>query len=287
MRNTVLVFLFFFIPFLVLAQSNEIEKEMYRYHKTKTLKWANKQDPNKVEILFIDDYDQSDFPSSDILKFKNLKHLIVNGRSLARANSKEIKDPVVLDIDATALLSLGKLEYLQLSKFDFRTFPKELTKLENLTALGLNNCIIEAVPAEISNMKNLKGLFLRQNRISDLPSELKALEQLEIVDLCNNKLTSIPKVLKELTNLESIYLANYNGVKSDAYTWDWPVILEVNYMDYVNNIGQLNELLRLPNLENLHLHVNSSGIKKNVKGLIHNIVAAKKIVWQAVDCGCG
>jgi len=269
------------------GQSIDIEKVMYRYHKTKTLKWANKQDPASVEILFLDNFDQSTFPTPDILKFSNLKHLIVHGRSLVKANSKEIKDPVKLVIDENALVGLKKLEYLQLSKFDFRTFPKEICALENLKGLGLNNCIIENIPSEISKMKNLQGIFLRQNRLAELPKGLEELSQLKVIDLCNNGFTTFPEQLLRMPFLESIYLANYNGIKTEPFTWDWPVELSINNIDYEMYAGELNELLSRPKLKKLHLHVNNSKIKKAVKATIKNPVASKKIVWQSIDCGCG
>jgi len=287
MRRHFVLLLTLFLVLVASAQKNPIEKEMYRYHKTKTLKWAKKQKAEKVEILFIDDYDNSVFPTEDILRFPNLKHLIINGRSLVEANKKEIKDPVILNIDQAALASLQKLEFLQLTKFDFRKFPMAILELQNLKALGLNNCILETIPEEIRKMKNLQGLFLRQNRLTKLPTTLALLNQLEVIDLCNNSFIDVPICLKKIPSLEIIYLANYNGVKAEPYTWDWPVELGVNVINYSTDKTALNELLALPKLKALHLHVNNSKIKKEVKGTITNEAHAKKISWQSIDCGCG
>jgi Leucine-rich repeat (LRR) protein len=288
LKSSIVFFsILFFVCLKTTGQSVDVEKEIFRYHQNKNIHWANKQVPEEVEILYLNNYNDSEFPNEDILKFKNLKHLIVEARPLVLKINGEIHDPVEIKINEESLTQLHHLEYLQLSRFDFRTFPIGLTKMERLKGLSLSSCIIKDIPEEISNLKNLEGLFLRQNDLEDLPLEIANLNRLKVLDLCNNSFNSIPPSVLKIPNIETVYLANYNGVRTDPFSWDWPVNLNVNLIDYPNEINNLKDLLSTPSMKKIHLHVNNSSIKKASKLKLANKILAKKILWQSIDCGCG
>lgn len=268
------------------AQYREVEKEVFRYHKTKTLEWANKQNPDNVELLYVKDYQDEYFPNEAILKFKNLKHLIVEGREMKLSLKSEVMDPHLVKIDLEKLKQLQQLEHLQLRKFDFRTFPKALTNVDNLKTLSVNNCLVKSIPSEIGNMTNLEGLFLRQNQLKSLPLELKSLSKLKVLDLTNNNFSSLDPVLLSLNQVESLYIGNYLGVNKKAFSIEWPVELQVNEINFLDQLKLLKVILQNEKTKQVHIQVANAKIKRTIKDQLSNKKLAKKIVWQSFDCGC-
>ncbi len=285
--STLILFLLlqFGIAQSVEGQVADVEKILFKNNNRKNLKWADKQNPDEVKILYIKDYDDEIFPNEEILKYKNIEHIYVAARPLLIHVNDSMREPLKIVIDTVRLASLSNLSYLRMEQFDFRSFPTELTIVRSLIGLALNNCLIERLPTEINRFTQLEGLFLRQNRLSSIP-RLSMLKRLKVLDLCNNSIEIVPD-LSENKALEEVYLANLNGLRESPYTWTWPVKLNVNMVDYQQQITALVNLLKLPRILKLHLYSSKPSDKRDIKSAIGDKTLIKKIIWQPYDCGCG
>jgi flavin-dependent dehydrogenase len=128
--------------------------------------------------------------------------------------------PVILKNNMTEIILAG----LNISEF-----PTELTFLDNLQVLNLNDNKIKLIPHSINLLSRLRELYLRNNDIDIYPSELNQLINLEILRLSYNNIKTLDinlPILKELCltgnelenitslelckNLEKIYMSENN-----------------------------------------------------------------------------
>lgn len=156
---------------------------------------------------------------------------------LQRAKRPFLKELKLVNFSLTDVPSsvwmATRLHELDLSKNRLRTLPRELTQLENLSALYLNENEIEELDPEIfDGLNNLEILEVAQNMIRDIPvrlclhhpfiqhldfsnnkldkipGELTMLPELTYLNLSNNYIQVIPKTIKNLQNLEDFKIAN-------------------------------------------------------------------------------
>src|ERR1017187_4240892 len=191
-----LLFVFFFLLLdYSFSQNNHSEKEMYQFPKHPTLQKAlKKKHPEKVKYIHIEEYDDSIFPNNDILKFKNVEHIIVYGKQrLRKTKCDTLQKLTNIRIDKNKLSQLTNLKYLQFAYIYFGGFPVELCFLKQLKGLSISFCFIDSIPKEITNLKSLEVLELRLNNIKFLPKEIATLNNLLILDLTNNSITKLPE----------------------------------------------------------------------------------------------
>lgn len=142
---------------------------------------------------------------------------------------------------------------------NIKKFPLEITLLENLVILNLNDNKIDSIPINIKLLKNLKELYLRNNNIKIFPSELNELSNLEILRLSYNSIKSVdislPKIrelcltgneleeiisLEKCKRLEKLY-ASDNNIKSIPELFD---LKRIKYFRIGFNPIKLDEIIK-------------------------------------------
>ena len=103
----------------------------------------------------------------------------------------------------TALTSLAKLKYLDLSFNQIGSLPNDLERLSSLNHLNLSNNSLEVLPSSICSLSSLVVLKLSHNRLSALPEHIgDHLQNLTELTLDSNRLNHLPKSLARAENLE-------------------------------------------------------------------------------------
>jgi len=82
----------------------------------------------------------------------------------------------------------------------------DITRLTNLSLLGLDGNKFSVLPMESTQLPNLRSLFLADNKLTTLPSEIGQLTNLSVLALERNQLKMLPVEIGQLTNLNSLYL---------------------------------------------------------------------------------
>lgn len=254
------------ILFVLVTISCFGQKAKYKYYPKRknilTLKQAEKKEPSTVKHIIIQEYSDSVFPNSDILKYENIETLIVSGRPAKNnKNDSIVLSPIKLDINVKPLQNLRTLS---LSYFDFSTFPLEFLNLKKLRYLELAVSFINNIPKEIQNLDSLTHLSFRLNNLTNLPSEISNLN-LSAIDLANNNLHHLPKPLIEIKTLKVISLANLEtNVSQPNGLWDWPYLLNINEIDYLKEFSTLKSIADKENI-NVVIQVPNQEIKELLK----------------------
>lgn len=126
---------------------------------------------------------------------------------------------------------------------DVTTFPDEISKLENLEKLEINNNSFIDFPESVTKLKALKELIFFQNFFEVIPSSIKNLHNLETLSIIHCPLKEFPNAILELKTLKELYMCG-----------------ALNFIIPDN-------LHELQNLEKLGLHTN--GIKNFPECIIH------------------
>ena len=166
---------------------------------------------------------------------------------------------------------LLSIENLNLSYYDFTTFPKEIFNLPRFKSLKIDNCPLEYMPKEIKKLKNLiidislfqkldldfnlEGLSLIGCEIEDcneiLPTSLWKLTNLKLLFLDRfYETTIIPKEITNLINLENLFIENssINEVPKGISKLKELKSLSFDSCDLITlpeEIGQLSKLKKL------------------------------------------
>ena len=109
---------------------------------------------------------------------------------------------------AKEIFTFKNLQYLDLSKNNFKYLPDSFNMLPNLQVLIVSKCGLEKLPAHIGDLKNLKHININQNNITRIPYSFGLLEKLEYADVWSNDLEAYPESLKELKKLRWMDLRN-------------------------------------------------------------------------------
>jgi hypothetical protein len=92
--------------------------------------------------------------------------------------------------------------------------PPQITGLEQLTGLSLNNNRLTALPSEIAKLKQLSQIWLANNRLDSLPPEIGALARLQTLELRGNPLSAeVSELAKRGT---ATLLAYYRGLDAQG-----------------------------------------------------------------------
>ena len=230
--------------------------------------------PQKYKGVAIANYQDSVFPSKDILKLKNLECLQIHGPNKTEQGKKFNGSYSKLYVDTEQLNELTNLISLKLAWFDLRNFPSGLFHLKNLKVLYLDCSFLDSIPGNIQNLQNLELLSLRLNKISQLLPWFNRLKKLKALDLANNAFEHIPPVLFELEKLQVVSLANPEEYKdSEKESFE----LHTNKIDYIKNIDSLVKLLSMENMKWVHIDVNSYDKKEKIISLLREKGLDKKI----------
>lgn len=135
----------------------------------------------------------------NIIKLKNVTHLsFVNNPNF---NWRKNND---------ALAEMPKLTTLNFDYCDFMEVPENISTIKHLRNLRLSHNKINTGVSftNLSKIEKLKFLWLDNNEITFLPPEIKALNQVTELYLHDNKLSQLPEEIKQCEKLCILYLGN-------------------------------------------------------------------------------
>lgn len=92
-------------------------------------------------------------------------------------------------------------------------FPQEMSQLENLERLEINNNSFMEFPAVITELVSLKKLIFFQNFLEIVPPTITKLYNLETLSLIHCSLREFPIVILELKKLKELYLCGCKKLK--------------------------------------------------------------------------
>jgi Leucine-rich repeat (LRR) protein len=144
------------------------------------------------------------------------------------------------------ITKLQNLTWLGLYNNQISEIPDAITKLENLTKLNLHENQIGEIPNVITELKNLTQLGLG-NKIREISEVIAKLKNLTQLDLSGNQISEIPDAITELQNLTTLDLGNnqiseipHAIAKLQNLTW---LELRNNQISEIPNaIGELRNL---------------------------------------------
>ena len=147
-------------------------------------------------------------------------------------------------------LNRAGLKHKDGDEFNY-TLPLEISHLDKLNRLDLQENQIQNLPPGIGLMDNLKELNLSNNRLELFPVELCELDPLEKLDLSHNQIEQVPEDIIELEQLRTLYLSD-NNLK------ELPSLPSLTSLSLDNNLFEvfLLEILSLTNLETLKINQN-------------------------------
>ena len=136
---------------------------------------------------------------TNLLKFKNLKQLVLTENSLSGEIPKTICNLVTLELIYLTNNNLtGKI-------------PENIGNLVNLKRLCINdNNLSGEIPKSIGKLHKLEYLFLENNNFSGkIPESILNINSLQILLLYNNNFEStFPKNIQKMSGLYQLYLDN-------------------------------------------------------------------------------
>jgi small GTP-binding protein len=148
-----------------------------------------------------------------------------------------------------------KVTLLDLSYKNLTSLPPEISKLESLTRLYIDNNQLTFLPPEISKLRSLTELKVSHNQLTSLPPEISKLKNLTQLDVDNNQLTSLPPEISELKNLTQLYIS-YNQLTSLPFGISELRNLKELYIFHNQLTSLPSEISRLENLTRLDLSKN-------------------------------
>ena len=236
---------------------------------------AKKMKPEDVKGLMIYQYNDSLFPNQEILKYKNLKYLLIS-------DMRRTKDKVKFGshkprINRSGLDKLTHLKYLKISNIDVSEIALNICELKNLELLNLDLTNLDSIPKEICNLTKLKKLSLRLNNISFLPKKIGTIDSLLVLDLANNSFKEIPNEIKEFKNINTINLGNPETsveLKSNKHN---PFGAHINSIDYIKEYKLIEEIISIKNVKHFYTPFISCNDNENLKRLIRNDNLEKKL----------
>lgn len=88
----------------------------------------------------------------------------------------------------------------------WKTVPKAISNMTQLTRLCISSCNISKLPSWIFQLINLETLELSNNKLTIFPYEISYLRKLKRLSVISCQLKSLPKCIGKLTNLELLAL---------------------------------------------------------------------------------
>ena len=102
---------------------------------------------------------------------------------------------------------LDGLQKLHLNNSSIEILPSSFGNLENLRELTVD-AALESIPDIFEHLQSLERLVLAWNKLTLLPESIAALSQLRELDLDHNSLTQLPESFGELRALEALNLGD-------------------------------------------------------------------------------
>ncbi|KAF4091051.1 hypothetical protein AMELA_G00032720 [Ameiurus melas] len=110
--------------------------------------------------------------------------------------------------NVTGISQLSNLTELNLGRNELAEFPQEISKLQQLVKLYMNQNNIKSIPDNIfPSLKKLTFLKMSTNKLKELPSDMNRCENLIYLNLSNNCLRDV-QPLVGLGRLKELYVEN-------------------------------------------------------------------------------
>ena len=146
------------------------------------------------------------------------------------------------------LKSLLQLEKLNLSNNNLVEFPESIIELQQLKNLRLsfNKFNTETSLNNISKLNRLKFLWLDNNRISILPASIGELSQISELYLGENQIKVLPQQIKDCKKLRILYLGNNEFKILPDEILDMKIYLLAIYGNQIYNISESYKRCKAP-----------------------------------------
>lgn len=137
--------------------------------------------------------------------------VICNKTALPALSSLEklsVYDNSIASINGISLLGEGatRLHYLNLGRNNLRKLPMELSKVQTLRTLWVDDNMLDEFPKCLLQLTNLEELRLSGNQITEVPEAISNLTRLRTLALDNNGLKSVPAGIGKLYALQTLLL---------------------------------------------------------------------------------
>ena len=139
----------------------------------------------------------------------------------------------------TTINKFIKVQKIDLSENKFTVFPEEIFQLKTLETIILSGNKLTTIPENFSSLKNILRLDLSRNRLIDIPENLD-IGNLSMLNLNENLFSNFPR-----------------GISNQKYLFELDLGRNRLSNKKVNNIENIFENLRLPNLNKLNLSNNN------------------------------
>ncbi|GAY66203.1 hypothetical protein CUMW_246880 [Citrus unshiu] len=199
--------------------------------------WPDEDALRKCNAISLRNNSNREFPEG--LECPNLEFLYIS----LKDSSLEINIP------ENFFVGMKKLRVLDFTRMQFSSFPSSIDLLVNLHTLCLDQSALGDI-AIIGKLKNLEVLSFFMSDIMQLPEELGQLNKLRLLDLTNCFRLKViaPNLISSLTRLEELYMGNC--------FIEW----EVERANSKRSNASLDELMHLPRLTTLEIHVKNDSI---------------------------
>lgn len=175
------------------SHSNKDKKAEITLKNYYTASKEQKEKASSLSLNFLNEHQIRDFTHS-FSEFKNLQALIVTANSPCKLDDQFLTE---------VCLSLPELTLLHISG-GITSIPQEITHLQKLTNLHLNNNKLTQLPEEITQLKNLQTLKLNNTQLKELPGGISYLTNLQELELLGAPLKRLPYGFTKFSKLKSL-----------------------------------------------------------------------------------
>ena len=160
------------------------------------------KEAKEVRKIEIDDHPEIT-SLEDLKHFTNLEELIITHCNISSLEGLEtLSNLTSLDLGSNNISSIqeicnekhANLTYLCLDENPVRDLPKELSKLNNLTELSLQSCMLSG-SFEISNMDTLETVKLGNNSINEIKGNFISLQEVSLNNNCVETISNLTGIL--------------------------------------------------------------------------------------------
>jgi Leucine-rich repeat (LRR) protein len=153
------------------------------------------------------------------------------------------------------LLPEGQPKKIRFKGKPLRIIPENISALQNLRELWLQDQELDELPSSLSSLKNLHILGLQRNHLGTLPSWIGDLNNLRVLYVQDNPLSSIPSTISRLHHLREFSAQN---CRLQSLPLQFGTMNGLLFVNLQNNLFQNipNMLYSLPAQTRIQLHKN-------------------------------
>ena len=206
------------------------------------------EDAKKVHKIEIDDHPEIT-SLKDLKHFTNLEELVIAHCNISSLEGLEtLRKLTSLDLGSNNISSIqeicnekhANLTYLCLDENPVRNLPKEISKLNNLTELSLQSCMLSG-SFEISNMNILETVKLGNNSITEIKGNSISLQEVSLNNNCVETISNLTGILNiKILRLSGNPINSLEGIDKFIYL----ELLDIRRTE-IQDISKLRDLKKL------------------------------------------